>query len=721
MYPKFFLFLRRALALLLAAALFATLPALGEEEPLTLDDAPELSLPETDELLLDDAPEFSEDPELIGDIGLTDDLELDLDLDLGDGTTLDPDEGEANNNVDNDSRPIPEYTPKTHTLKLQKSQSYTIGNKDKLVLVAPKGNIASWKNSNSKVAGIARDANSKSKLNVSPLAVGSTKITVTLDKGRKYTINLTVNDPTALKKLSFDDKTVTLYTGMDIDLHQHYTIQPATALANISFSSSNNAVARLSKDYILTGMKEGKAVVTATAGNGIKATMNVTVKENSTGALHGKPTKAAAKKLGGKWTLWPRSVEMLGDGSIACRLWVVNGTTGKMTGLKNVDLGITRKDKHGGELIARTALESIKVSCDDKSWQTLTVTFPVKAVYCSGLNFTKLAARDLAFQLYGTPKAEFGNGKDAAYHADGIPADKKSSGAKAAKYRALLISETDFYWPQEKDPAKKKERSFRNRVDVIAFQNMLQHVQTPDGGTYSITTQNNTSKKQLKNLIKKTFAKATENDVSLFFIATHGDSSNKASDRNSGALIMSPGDNKYEELTLEELRDCLIKVPGKVIVILESCGSGAAVHQKVRSNSGMDSLARAAETFDANAVEAFRSVDPGVVDGGLAANTGEFRVVNKFYVLTSCNYHEECYGIPAYDFFSAWLIAGVGKSGNMPADQKYAGNNNGMVDLHELYRYISQVGDRNKIKYKGANYYQHVQVYPSDVRFPLFK
>jgi hypothetical protein len=50
-------------------------------------------------------------------------------------------------------------------------------------------------------------------------------------------------------------------------------------------------------------------------------------------------------------------------------------------------------------------------------------------------------------------------------------------------------------------------------------------------------------------------------------------------------------------LRLSELRDLLLKVPGKVIVILESCGSGAAV---VKSNGGsrLEDMARAAEAFD---------------------------------------------------------------------------------------------------------------------------
>jgi hypothetical protein len=104
--------------------------------------------------------------------------------------------------------------------------------------------------------------------------------------------------------------------------------------------------------------------------------------------------------------------------------------------------------------------------------------------------------------------------------------------------------------------------------------------------------------------------------------------------------------------------------------------------------------------------------------------------VNEFYVLAAAAYREESFGgdstVPGKNgsnLFTDWLVEGVGKSGNMPADEKFAGNQNGKVDLHELYRFISNVGDWYKIhiKSKRASYYQHVQVYPSDVRYTLFR
>jgi hypothetical protein len=263
------------------------------------------------------------------------------------------------------------------------------------------------------------------------------------------------------------------------------------------------------------------------------------------------------------------------------------------------------------------------------------------------------------------------------------------------------------------------------------MQEVLKRVRTPDGSRYSVTVQHNTSLREFKQLVKNTFADADGNDVSLLFFTSHGDSGDSTSKEDAGALLMaSKGEHSPEELRLSELRDLLLDVPGKVIVILESCGSGAAVYAKNGAASDGQRLARAAEAHNARVVDVFRSADPGVVDGTYAANTGELRRANKFYVLTAAAYREESWGTEditpgtkyGNNYFALWLAEGVGKSGDMPADKKYAGNNNGMVDLHELYRYISNVGDRTAMKREDHHYYyQHVQVYPANLRYPLFK
>ena len=215
---------------------------------------------------------------------------------------------------------------------------------------------------------------------------------------------------------------------------------------------------------------------------------------------------------------------------------------------------------------------------------------------------------------------------------------KYSTKRKRCPYRIDLVLILDF--SDVPDDFWGWEHTTRNRGDVIRMKQMLRRVRTPDGGRYAVKVQHNTSHDQLVRLITDTFAGADENDVSLFFIATHGDSSDDAPDEMAGALVMASASETYpEDFPLSELRDLLLQVPGKVIVILQSCGSGAAIFSNDSSSS---KVRRAAEAFDSNAIRLFQEADPGIHEP--VANTGEFRVANKFYVLCASGYREETWG-----------------------------------------------------------------------------
>jgi hypothetical protein len=726
MEKKSFISLKRLLALLLALTLFAVLPAMGEEVEINLDGGAGVGSPETEGIEIEELPElpgaleFSDALELTDDAGLA--LEDDLELSLPDDS--------LNGDMGNTSKPV--MDPSDYTLRVRDDYKFTMTVRDSLTIITPESRIASWRHTDDSVATIVRDSKSPSRLAVTPRKPGVTKVIMTLGTRKVIRVTLTIEpDPSVLTKLSFKQKKVTLLTGMDIDLKVFMNLEPPYPNWNANFSTSDSEVLPITRDCIIHAMKPGRATITAVANNGLKASMDVVVKANSTKALYPEPTAKSVKKLGPKWTLIPDTLEMNGNGTIACSLWMVNGSDEELTAISNVDLSISMKDKTGDTLIARANLRKAELPCKKNSWTSIVITFPVRTVWCSSLDFTKLDAKDLKFRLNEMPEAAFdGKGGAHPFQAGEILVGDTSADRNNVKYRALLVSESDFYWPEEEKPEERWEHINRNKGDVELMERMLKQVKTPDGGKYAITTKDDTSLNQLRQLIQKTFADADENDVSLFFIASHGDSGDNTPEKDAGMLFMaSQGENRPEKLRLSELRDLLLKVPGKVIVILESCGSGAAV---VKSNGGsrLEDMARAAEAFDAQAVDVFRSADPGVVEDGYAANTGELRKVNKFYVLTAAAYREESFGGDSTvagkngsNLFTDWLVEGVGKSGNMPADEKFAGNQNGKVDLHELYRFISNVGDWYKIhiESKRASYYQHVQVYPSDVRYTLFR
>ena len=272
----------------------------------------------------------------------------------------------------------------------------------------------------------------------------------------------------------------------------------------------------------------------------------------------------------------------------------------------------------------------------------------------------------------------------------GIPF--RSAEAAGTKYRALLVGETLFG----------SETALRNRSDVIHMSEMLSSVTGPTGEKFDVQTALNTSYNALKSLISSTFKSATENDISLFFIATHGDS------EGDGDLVLTDGSYYYwlDFATLANWLNTYVK--GKVIVILESCGSGSAVYA-----NGADETEQAdtfdAEAFNQKAINAFRAYE---------TRAGELRD-SKFYVLTAAAHHQDSWGYEGYysgNYFTDWLVEGVGSDDRMPADT----NNDCIVTLNELYKHIAQ-HNTDPITYQGVDYYQEVQVYPENRSFPMFR
>ena len=277
-------------------------------------------------------------------------------------------------------------------------------------------------------------------------------------------------------------------------------------------------------------------------------------------------------------------------------------------------------------------------------------------------------------------------------------------------YRALLISEVDF-----------PKVCMRNEGDVQLMRTMLSSVKGPTGGSYSIRTAKNSTPTQVRQAIASTFAGADDDDVSLFFIATHGDIDHSGD--GAGALETVSG----EYIPFGELASWLNAVPGKVIVIVESCGSGACVYSSSAAQNALQTQSGdgASDEFTQKLIDAFADIDSA--QRGASPNTGELRVSGKFYVLTASRYQEESWGLEpeigdAYNYFTKWLTDGVGLSGSMPADQMYGGNLNGIVELEELFKYISAVGDNHGILDEyGFYHYQHVQRYPENSSYMLFR
>ena len=258
----------------------------------------------------------------------------------------------------------------------------------------------------------------------------------------------------------------------------------------------------------------------------------------------------------------------------------------------------------------------------------------------------------------------------------------------APQYRALLIGEENY------------ETVLNGPInDIEAMDNMLSGMTAMDWEVY---LQADATRDEIVSLISLAFADASENDVSLCYYSGHGVTG--SGDYYSGALMTVD----YNYIPMQDLAELLSVVPGKVIVILDSCGSGAAI------SGGTES----ASTYSGDEVDVFdpTSFNTQVVQAFSQYNENEQiksaeLATDKFYVLTSSAYEQNSRSICIDNIwggvFTRAFVGAVGydynsKSWNesMNADE----NADNCVTLNECYIYCCS----------EASEYQNVQVYPID-------
>ena len=308
---------------------------------------------------------------------------------------------------------------------------------------------------------------------------------------------------------------------------------------------------------------------------------------------------------------------------------------------------------------------------------------------------------------------------------NGLQAEIPVTVTKTPVYRALLVGESHFPGSGMADlPAKQ---------DVAMMSKMLASVKGPAGSAWSVKICHDLTAVQVHSAIQSAFAGAEEGDISLFYISSHGDQDLDINGDYYGyaGCLMAYPDERYSNwydrnaLTLGRLAGWLCEVPGQVVVLIDSCGSGAAVYgaQGVSAPAlspedfddarEIEARAFSPEAFDQAVVDAFRALDKGV----LAPGKGAFLLENKFFVLTSCAYRETGWAMKnKYSFFAKWLTDGVKTRGKMPADS----NRNKYTTLGELFAFMKKKADKKTFKYQGVKYKQHVQVYPANSGFELF-
>lgn len=107
-------------------------------------------------------------------------------------------------------------------------------------------------------------------------SAGSAVIKATDEKGKSCSCNITVTEK-EITKLVLDHQTASVNEGKTIQLTATFTPTDATD-TNLTWSSSDEAVAVVNSEGYVTGVKDGVANITCKASNSVEASCTVTVK-----------------------------------------------------------------------------------------------------------------------------------------------------------------------------------------------------------------------------------------------------------------------------------------------------------------------------------------------------------------------------------------------------------------------------------------------------------
>lgn len=208
------------------------------------------------------------------------------------------------------------------------------------------------------------------------------------------------------------------------------------------------------------------------------------------------------------------------------------------------------------------------------------------------------------------------------------------------------------------------------------------------GVTFSTKVMGNPSKTQLLSGISGYFANAGDNDVSVIFLCSHGHMNADY----TGYRMSLPGysenpANRNYYITTQEIMGCVSRISGNVVLIVDSCYSGAFLQD---AQAQLDELG-----------------------GRVAVLTAASDTKATYYNVKNTN--------RAVDFFSFFLLQGLGyneRSGwwsanNNGAKGSYpgylsadiAGNGDGLVTLGEWFDFAARSLAANVPKYMKKSWY----------------
>ena len=162
--------------------------------------------------------------------------------------------------------------PAPDSVKLsQKAMTLNAGETTALVPIIPEGTMAaySYESSDPAVATISEEGS------VVAVSRGVATLTVTTHNGKKAELKLTVEDPWFPDKITLVDAPDYLKAGKSAQLH--WTVEPAEAVADLKWKSSNEAVVTVDDTGLLKAVGYGYATISATSARNSAITLSFTL------------------------------------------------------------------------------------------------------------------------------------------------------------------------------------------------------------------------------------------------------------------------------------------------------------------------------------------------------------------------------------------------------------------------------------------------------------
>lgn len=249
--------------------------------------------------------------------------------------------------------------------------------------------------------------------------------------------------------------------------------------------------------------------------------------------------------------------------------------------------------------------------------------------------------------------------------------------------------------------------------DAGLVRSMLVNADFGGGKNVNVTLLENLSASGIRSALNQMASWGVDaDDVTYFYYSGHGDK--------DGSLVGVDGG----AVPVDVVRQYLDRLPGTVVVIIDSCYSGWFIRSKspvAAENSSADP-----DAITSRVVSAFGAAGKAA---GLEAKTSlaaSVSALGKYRILTACASTESSYIVSGDVYAGASLFtyhlatgsgvqaASWGAAPGMPADA----NRNGVLTLNELFQYTKTRVRANSVL-KKARVRQSVRMWPAGSSFPV--